>query len=175
MINLFVFEVCLILMMYLEPPGPWFPDQSLKTVSQCIWDHPGFGACLYVCVVVETSMLLQATRSPWLCGFLVFAAQASVMGVLFYPPSTHEVHVGFAGGFFVSALLLSLLRWAECLAVFVQVAAVVVSFVLVIVSFFVWPGAVGPLELVYFYFVVNAWVPTRTHCVKRALTSPLFA
>lgn len=174
MLNLFAFEVCLVLMLYLEPPGAYDSEGHIKTISQGLSEHAGFGAALFVCVVYETSDLLQYSDHAWLCGLLVWVAQSSVLGVLYYPPSDHDMHITFAGGFFVSTLLLSLLRWYERKAVLFQVVPLVASFVFLIVAFYKWKGAAGPLEIVYLYLMLNSWVMTRNVTYTRALTSHFF-
>jgi hypothetical protein len=165
-------EVCLLLMIYFEPPG-WLNDEGhVKTVSEGLGSHPGFGGALFVCLMVEVVSLLQSSSNALLTSVLAWACLASVLGVIMYPPVFRTQHFIFAAGFFISSLLLSYLRWLENKTSFQVVFFLSASFALVMASFYVWPSAVGPLEVVYLYFMLGSWAPVRPPADN--LTSPLW-
>jgi len=160
-LTLFAFELSLINFLFFEPPGPTGPDGLPKTVSQGLAEHPGVGVALLICIITETTQILVNSCHRVLCSVLMWGTLASLIGVLLYPcdgPDTTD-HMLFAGGFFIGTLLLCLLCWYEGKSHWLQALSVVIMFVFVFISFFMWPAAIGALEATYFYFMINAWSP----------------
>jgi hypothetical protein len=160
---LFVLELCLFLILYLEEPGPWLRAGALKTVSHGFEQHTGVGAALCLCLLVETCVVLrEAPEVGWAGAALVYVAQVGTLGALVCPTGTDDRHMGFAITFFTATTALSLLLRAAGRTGTLQVAAQAACFVVLgAAMLYKWEEAVGPLELAYLYFMLNAWVEHR--------------
>lgn len=174
MMNVFTLEVCLLLIIYFEAPGYMNDEGHVKTVSDGLDQHPGFGAALFVCFVVDTVGVIYNSHWRIAAAVLVWACQASVLGVIIYPPRYEEQHFIFAAGFFISSYLITLFRWWEDIIDRFIVFVCTVCFVLLVVSFYMWYSAVGPMEIAYLYVMLASWTYARKKNVSENFTSPLW-
>ena len=166
---LFVFEVSLVLMLYLEPPGPFDGDDTLKTLSCGFTQHAGFGAALVFCLAVETCVVLRFVDGWWVA-LAVYGSQVGALGALVCPTGTDSRHMGFAITFFVSTLVLSALLWWRKRTGLTQLLAQASSFLLLLLFLANGtPSGVGAMELVYVYFMLNSWVLDAGEVGLRAL------
>ena len=166
---LFVLETCLVMLLYLEPPGPFDGDGTLKTLSFGFTQHVGFGAALVFCLAIETCVVLRDVHG-WLGALAVYGSQVGALGALVCPTGTDSRHMSFAITFFVSTLALSALLWWRRRTGAMQLFAQASSFILL--SIFLakgTPSGVGAMELVYVYFMLNAWVLDAGEAGLRAL------
>jgi len=166
---LFVLEACLVLLLYLEPPGPFDVDGAFKTISYGFVQHPGFGAALVFCLAVESCVVLRFVDGWW-AALAVYGSQVGALGALVCPSGADSRHMGFAITFFVSTLALSALLWWRRRVTWTQLGAQALSFLLLIFFFAKdTPSAVGAMEVVYVYFMLNAWVLDSGEVGPRAL------
>ena len=166
---LFLFETCLALLLYLEPPGPWDGDGALKTISYGFTQHAGFGAALVFCLAVETCLVLRFVDGWWVA-LAVYGSQVGALGALVCPTGVDSRHMGFAMTFFISTLALSALLWWRGRISSAQLLAQGASFALLLMFFGKSvPSGVGAMELVYVYFMLNAWVLDTGEVGLRAL------
>lgn len=166
---LFVLEACLVLLLYLEPPGPFDGDGAFKTISYGFVQHPGFGAALVLCLAVESCVVLRFTDGWW-TALAVYGSQVGALGALVCPTGADSRHMSFAITFFVSTLALSALLWWRGRIASTQLLAQASAFVLL--SIFMAQGTqsgVGAMEVVYVYFMLNAWVLDSGEVGPRAL------
>jgi hypothetical protein len=172
--QVFTLELCLLLLIYFEAPGYKNSDGDVKTVSEGLDQHPGFGAALFVCFVTDTVAALYNTEWKEVAALLVWACQASVLGVIIYPPRYEEQHFIFAAGFFFSSYAITLLRWWEDKIDDFVLGVSTVAFVMLVVAFYYWPSIVGILEIVYLYVMLASWSCVKKKNVSENLTSPLW-
>lgn len=166
---LFVLETCLVLLLYLEPPGPFDSDGAFKTISYGFVQHAGFGAALVFCLAVETCVVLRFVDGWWVA-LAVYGSQVGALGALVCPTGTDSRHMGFAITFFVSTLALSALLWWRRRTGSTQLLAQASSFLLL--ALFLaqgTPSGVGAMEVVYVYFMLNSWVLDASEVGLRAL------
>ena len=166
---LFALEVCLVLMLYFEPPGPFDGDGALKTLSYGFVQHTGVGAALVFCLAIETCLVLRFVDGWWVA-LAVYGSQVGALGALVCPTGTDDRHMGFAITFFVSTLALSALLWWRRRIGAMQLFAQASAFILL--SIFLakgTPSGVGAMEVVYVYFMLNAWVLDAGEAGLRAL------
>lgn len=155
---LFFIEVTLGLLLYLEPPGAMDDQGHFKTVSQGFIDHPGVGAALCLCLILETCYILIDTPRT---AFFVWLTQVGALGAYQYQSGKHAAHAYFAIIFFASSLCLTTQLWYQRLIVTAQWLVPLATFVFLALSFWYWPEAAGALELTYIYFMLNSWVPNK--------------
>lgn len=155
---LFALEVCLVLMLYLEPPGPFDGDGTLKTLSHGFVQHAGVGTALVFCLAVESCLVLRFVDGWWVA-LAVYGSQVGALGALVCPTGTDDRHMGFAITFFVSTLALSALLWWRRRTGATQLLAQASSFILLAIFLAKGtPSGVGAMEVIYVYFMLNAWV-----------------
>lgn len=159
--NLFALELSLMLMLYLEDPGPFNSAHEFKTVSLGLQQHPGIGAALFVCVAFRASHILQVATHQVVAAVLAWGVLASLMSVLVFEEPEGSNHAVAACCFFGSTLALGWLKFAEGTTSLLAVCAATAACAMVVAAFVAWPSALGAWEVVYLYFAVNAWVDHR--------------
>lgn len=174
MLTLFHFEVVLLIFLYLEPPGPLTVDLNLRTISDTLILHPGFATAAFLCVYLEIIYVVLTSRWIQLSLLVSFIVLVSLLGCIVYGPSIDPNHLIFASGFFISTLVLTTLRYLQYMCNLTQlVMAYITFFVLVGVAYF-WPHVLGPIEIVYVYFVLNSWVKLEKASYIESLLAKLY-
>jgi len=163
-------------MIYFEEPGHLNSDGYVKTVSQGLAEHTGFGVALLTCIVIETSAVLSGSSRPIPCAVIVYGVLASLLGVLIYPSTglDTQTHNYYAGGFFGASILLSWFCWYEGRAHWAQPVAPSLVLIFLAVAFVQWPAAVGILEIIYLSLMINSWAPRVKDSIQWSMTSSLF-
>lgn len=158
MFTLFHYEIGLLLFLFFEPPGPLDNDGNLRTISDTFVHHPGFASAVFLCIYTELIHLVITSKWTKLTLFFSFCALVSFLGVIFYGPSIDPNHLIFAAGFFISVLVLTTLRYLQFLCNLTQLTISYILFFALLGTAYFWKQALGPIEIVYVYCVLNSWV-----------------
>ena len=166
---LFIVECVLVLMLFLEPPGPFLENDQFKTISDGFYQHTGIGAALVFCLLVETCLVVRFAQGWWVA-LAAYGSQVGALGALLCPSGIDSRHMSFAITFFVSTMALSALLWWGRRTGTLQLFAQASSFLLL--GLFMangTPSGVGAMEVVYVYIMLNAWVLDASEVGLRAL------
>lgn len=174
MLTLFHFEIVLLIFLYLEPPGPLNEDLNLRTISDTLSLHPGFATAAFLCVYLEIIYIVFTSRWKQLNLLVSFIIMVSLLGCIVYGPTINPNHLIFAAGFFISTLVLTTLRYLQYMCNLTQlVMAYITFFALIGVAYF-WPQFMGPIEVVYVYFILNSWVKLEKASYVESLLAKIY-
>jgi hypothetical protein len=174
MITLFHFETALLLFLYLESPGPLNSENNLRTISDTFVLHPGFACAVFICIYVELIEIVCSSRWKWMTLTLTFLILCSILGVIVYGPEIYPNHLIFASAFFVSVLVLSTIRYLQYQNNNVQISVTYFSFFALLAVAYFWKEALGIVEIIYIYFVLNSWIRLEKPGYFESLTAKLY-